>query len=87
MFEIELFDHFIIGKQMTDELLVIYSNTWNHVAVKKRISLGSFKNVFDKMCYLMYKYKDDMPLNDLKYHKTKPAASAKIWTSLAETIL
>ena len=33
-----------------NELLVIYSNIWNHLTVCKRMSLGLFKNVMNKMC-------------------------------------
>ena len=32
------------------ELLVIHNNTWNYLTVSKRMSLGSFKNVINKMC-------------------------------------
>ena len=43
------------------------------------MSLGSFKNVINKMClqiiYLIYMYKKDLALNNLRRficHKTKP---------------
>ena len=32
------------------ELLLIHKNTWNHFTVRKRMSLGSFKNIINKMC-------------------------------------
>ena len=38
MLGMELFDHLTVSEQMTDvliELLVIYSNTWNHMLNKK----------------------------------------------------
>ena len=41
---------------MTDvKLLLLYSNTWNHLTVcqkkkKEKMSSGSFKNVIYKMC-------------------------------------
>ena len=36
LFELELFDHLMVGKQMTDiELLVIHSNTLNLLTVCK----------------------------------------------------
>ena len=36
LFDIELFDHLTVWKQMTDvliELLVIHGNTWNHLTL------------------------------------------------------
>ena len=43
------------------------------------MSLGSFKNVINKMClqiiYLIYMYKEDLALNNLQWlicHKTQP---------------
>ena len=35
---------------MTIELLVIYSNTWNHLIEYKKISSGLLKNVVKKIC-------------------------------------
>ena len=47
---------------MTDvELLLLFSNTWNHLTVDKKMSLGSFKNVinmFINYIYLIYIYED-----------------------------
>ena len=51
--EIELFDHLTVCKQMTDFMIlwiVIYRSTWNHLNVCKRMSLGSIKNIVNKMC-------------------------------------
>ena len=62
MLEIKLFDH--LCKQVIDiELFVIHSNIRNHLTVCKRMSLGPFKNVIDKMylqiIYLVHMYKED----------------------------
>ena len=44
-----------------------------------KMSLGSFKNVINKICsqtvYLIYMYKEDLVLNNLQWlicHKTQP---------------
>ena len=43
-----------VCKQMTDvKLLLIHSNTWNHLTVLEKMSSGPFKNVIKKMCLLM----------------------------------
>ena len=48
-----------------------YSNTWNHLTVcKQKMSSDSFKNLIKKMrlqihIYLIYKYKEDLVLNNL----------------------
>ena len=41
---------------MTDvELLVLHSNTWNHLTICRQMSSGSFKNVNYKLCiYKLY---------------------------------
>ena len=37
------------------EQFVLTSNTWNHSTVSKRIALGLFKDVINKMCLqIMY---------------------------------
>ena len=61
-----------VYQQMTDVLnifLVIQSNTWNHLIVCKKMSLGSFQNVINKMClqviYLIYMYKEGLAWNNL----------------------
>ena len=48
---LERFDHLTVCKQMTCliELFVIDSNTWNHVTMCKRMILGAFNKVIDKM--------------------------------------
>ena len=87
MFEIDFFGHLTVCKQMTDvclnELLLIHSNTQNNSTVCKRMRLGLFKNVINKMClqiiYLIYTYKEDLVLNNLQWlicHKTKPNESS-----------
>ena len=43
--EIELFDPLTLYKQCLIELLVIHSNTWNHLTVYKQMS-----NVEEKNC-------------------------------------
>ena len=47
-----MYIHLNVYKQMTDmKLLLLYSNTWNHLSVqKKETLLGLFKNVINKMC-------------------------------------
>ena len=50
-------------------------NTWKHLTVCKRVSLGSFGNVFINYLLLRYKYNEDLALNNLEWlicHKTKP---------------
>ena len=48
---------------MTDiKLLLLYSNTLNHLTVCQKISSDSFKNVK----YKMYMDKEDLALNSLK---------------------
>ena len=54
-----------VDKQMTDvKLSLLYGNTWNNLTVYKKLSLGTFKNVIDKMftnhIYLIYMYKKDL---------------------------
>ena len=77
-------NHYTTGtsycKEMTDDkLLLLHSNSWNHLTLCKEISTGSFKNVINKMftthMYLIYMYKEDMALNNLQClicHKTQP---------------
>ena len=66
------------------ELLVIHSNTWNHLTVSKKMSFGSFKNVINKMylqiIYLIYIYEKNLPLNNLQWFiccKSKPKQTRK----------
>ena len=44
---------------------------WKHLTMKKKMNLGSFKNVIYKMCleiiYLIYMYKKDLALNNLQW--------------------
>ena len=54
-------------------------NTWNYLTVPPQISLGSFKNVINKLftnhIYLIYMYKEYLALNNLQWlicHKTQP---------------
>ena len=62
------------------ELLVIHSNTWNHLILHRKMSLGSFKNVIKKCVYRsyifnMHAYKQDLALNNQQWlicHKNQP---------------
>ena len=39
------------------KLLLLHSNTWNQAIVCKKMSSGSFENVFNKMCLqIIYEY-------------------------------
>ena len=73
LFEIELFDHLTVKRNdlFLIELLVIYSNTSNHLNVFKCTTLGSFKNVINKVClqiiYLTCMYKEDLAINNVQY--------------------
>ena len=40
LFEIELFDHLTVLKKSLIELLVIHSNTWNHLALLTQAKLN-----------------------------------------------
>ena len=54
------------------ELLMIYWNIWNLFTVWKRMSLGLFKNIINKM-FLKIIY-EDLALNNLQcliYYQTK----------------
>ena len=45
----------------------LFEIKWNHLTVWKKLSLGLFINVIDKMCleiYLIYRYKNDLALNN-----------------------
>ena len=65
---------------MTDvKLLLSHNNILNHLTMCKRMSLGSFKNIIEKMftnhIYLIYMYTEDLTLNNLLgliCHKTQP---------------
>ena len=50
---------------------MIHSNTWNHLTVCKKVSLGSFKNVIKiylQILYIyIYIYKEDLVLNNLQW--------------------
>ena len=53
-------------------------NTWNYLIAGKKMSLGSFKNVINKICsqiiYIYCMFKEDFTLNNLKWlicHKTQ----------------
>ena len=51
------------------------SNTWNHLAVSKQMSPGSFKNCYLQTISLLIQYKQDLVLKNpqwLIYHKTQP---------------
>ena len=43
MDQIELFNYLNVCKQMTDELLILHSNTWNHLTVCKQVRSGLSK--------------------------------------------
>ena len=67
-----------VYKQMTDvELLLLHSNTWNHLTVCKNNS-RSIKMLSTKCVqigYLIYMYTPDLALNNLQrliYYKNKP---------------
>ena len=46
-----MYIHLNVCKQMIDvKLLLLHSNTWNHLTVCKKMSSGSFKNVIKIMC-------------------------------------
>ena len=58
---------------------MMQKNTWNHLTVRKRMSLGSFKDVINKMylkiIYIQHVYKEDLAINNLQWlicHKTLP---------------
>ena len=65
---------------MTDfELLILNSNTWNHLTVCKQMSTGSFKNVTYKLfvytSHIWYICKQNLALNNLQWlicHKIQP---------------
>ena len=45
-----MYIYLTVCKQMNDvKLLLLNSNTWNHLTVCKKMSSGSFKNVINKM--------------------------------------
>ena len=87
LLEIELFDH--LTDCYLNELLVKYSNTWNHLTVQKNklklISKCFLQNVFINHKYLIYIYKEDLALNNLKWfmcHKTKLNRTKYLFTNL-----
>ena len=54
---------------MTDvKLILLHSNTRNHLTVYKNMSSDPFKSVNNKMClrliYFIYMYKEDLALNN-----------------------
>ena len=52
-----MYIHLNVCKQMTDiTLLLLHSNTWNHLTLFKRMSSGSFKNASSKWVYISYIY-------------------------------
>ena len=52
-----MYIHLNVCKQMTDgKLLLLYSNTWNHLTVYKKMSSDSFKNIVNKKYYQQITY-------------------------------
>ena len=66
----DMYIHLNVDKQITHvKLLLLRSDTYNHLTVCKQMSFCSFKNNIYKMylliIYLIYLYKQDLALNNL----------------------
>ena len=66
------------------ELLVLHSNTWNHLTVYKWMN-GVINKMFIDIIYLIYMYEQDLALNNPQWficYKTKP--NHEVWYAIKQ---
>ena len=62
-----MYKYLNVYKQMTDvKLLLLHSNTWDHLTACKRMSLDLLPTKCVYKSYSMYIYKADLALNNLQ---------------------